>query len=153
MAARPGSFDELGGEPLHPPDALHEQCRGAARPSSPPPSSCCHRLASVGGGYGIAGVTILLLGLSIGLATTPATDSIMGSLPAGEAGVSSAIIATTREVGGALGIAVPGSLTNADYQAAIGTSPFVKKMPATAWQRGPLLGTIEQRGQQLPKKA
>ncbi|MGO9294893.1 MAG: hypothetical protein ACLP52_13630 [Streptosporangiaceae bacterium] len=74
-----------------------------------------------------------------------------GSLPAGEAGVSSAIIDTTREVGGALGIAVPGSLTNADYQASTGTSPFV--MPTTAWPRGPLLGTIEQRDSSSRRKA
>ena len=39
----------------------------------------------------------------------PATESIMGSLPPAKAGVGSAVNDTTREVGGALGVAILGS--------------------------------------------
>ena len=40
-----------------------------------------------------------------GLVMAPATESIMGSLPPAKAGVGSAVNDTTREVGGALGVA------------------------------------------------
>jgi len=40
----------------------------------------------------------------------PATESIMGALPPAQAGVGSAVNDTTREVGGALGVAVMGSV-------------------------------------------
>jgi hypothetical protein len=46
------------------------------------------------------------LGVGMGLAMAPATDSIMGSLPTAKAGVGSAMNTTTRQVGGALGVAV-----------------------------------------------
>ena len=40
----------------------------------------------------------------------PCTDSIMGSLPRAKAGVGSAVNDTTRQMGGAVGVAVFGSL-------------------------------------------
>ena len=46
----------------------------------------------------------------------PATESIMGSLPLGKAGVGSAVNDTTRQTGGAVGIAVMGSIFAAFYQ-------------------------------------
>ena len=45
----------------------------------------------------------------------PATESIMGSLPADKAGVGSAVNDTTRELGGTLGVAVVGSLFSSVY--------------------------------------
>ena len=50
----------------------------------------------------------------MGLATAPATESIMGSLPR-QAGVGSAVNDTTREVGGTLGVAVLGSIMASLY--------------------------------------
>jgi EmrB/QacA subfamily drug resistance transporter len=57
----------------------------------------------------------LLIGfclVSTGMALTmaPATESIMGSLPPSKAGVGSAMNDTTRQMGGALGVAVLGSI-------------------------------------------
>jgi hypothetical protein len=49
----------------------------------------------------------------------PATESIMGSLPLAKAGVGSAMNDTTRQVGGALGVAVLGSILASSYAAAI----------------------------------
>jgi EmrB/QacA subfamily drug resistance transporter len=56
-----------------------------------------------------------LFGLGLGLAMAPATESIMGSLPAERAGVGSAVNDTTREVGSALGVAVIGSVAGSVY--------------------------------------
>ena len=61
-------------------------------------------------GYGLLLAAMVVAGLGVGLAMTPATESIMGSLPTAKAGVGSAVNDTTREVGGALGVAVLGSL-------------------------------------------
>jgi hypothetical protein len=84
------------------------------------------------GGYGLVFTMIVLLGIGMGLAMAPATDSIMGSLPLGEAGVGSAVNDTTRQIGGALGVAVLGSLINSSYRGAIGASPVIHQLPASA---------------------
>jgi EmrB/QacA subfamily drug resistance transporter len=65
----------------------------------------------------------LLLGLGIALAMAPATESVMGSLPREKAGVGSAMNDTTRQVGGAVGVAVIGSVFSMRYGPAI-TSSF-----------------------------
>ena len=46
----------------------------------------------------------------MGLTMAPATESIMGSVPRAKAGVGSAVNDTTRQVGGALGVAIIGSV-------------------------------------------
>ena len=46
---------------------------------------------------------MMLMAAGMGLVMAPATESIMGSLPLGKAGVGSAVNDTTRQVGGALG--------------------------------------------------
>jgi hypothetical protein len=58
---------------------------------------------------------MLLMGFGLGAATTPATESILGSLPKEKAGVGSAVNDTTREIGGTLGVAVLGSLMASLY--------------------------------------
>ena len=64
-------------------------------------------------GFGIR----LLYGLGMGLTAAPVTESIMGSLPLGRAGVGSAVNDTTRQTGGALGVAVLGSIFASSYHA------------------------------------
>jgi MFS family permease len=66
----------------------------------------------------------LLLGFSfvaIGMAltTAPATESILGSLPPAKAGVGSAMNDTTRQMGGALGVAILGSAFATIYRPGI----------------------------------
>lgn len=58
---------------------------------------------------------MVLLGLGIGLVSTPATESIMQVLPPARAGVGSAVNDATRELGGTLGVAVVGSLFASQY--------------------------------------
>jgi len=57
------------------------------------------------------------LGAGMGAAMTPATAAITESLPAAQQGVGSALNDLSREVGGALGIAVIGSIVTAVYRA------------------------------------
>lgn len=59
--------------------------------------------------------SMVLMGAGLGIVTGPVTDSIMASVPRDEAGAGSAVNDTTREVGGALGIAVLGSILFGKY--------------------------------------
>jgi EmrB/QacA subfamily drug resistance transporter len=60
---------------------------------------------------------LLVLGAGMGAAMTPATSAITAALPARQQGVASAMNDLSREVGGALGIAVIGSIMTAVYRA------------------------------------
>jgi EmrB/QacA subfamily drug resistance transporter len=62
---------------------------------------------------------LFVIAAGIGLAMTPATDSIMGAVPKAQFGVGSAVNDTVREIGGAFGVAVLGSLFAASYGRAI----------------------------------
>ena len=90
--------------------------------------------ATTTSGYSLVAAVLVLLGLGMGLAMAPATDSIMGSLPREKAGVGSAVNDTTREIGGALGVAILGSILAASYSAAAGASTVVKALDATGAQ-------------------
>ena len=57
----------------------------------------------------------MILAAGMGLVMAPATDSVMGSLPLAKAGVGSAVNDTTRQVGGALGVAIVGSVVSSVY--------------------------------------
>jgi EmrB/QacA subfamily drug resistance transporter len=58
---------------------------------------------------------LMLMAAGMGLVMAPATDSVMGSLPLAKAGVGSAVNDTTRQVGGALGVAIIGSVLTSIY--------------------------------------
>jgi EmrB/QacA subfamily drug resistance transporter len=66
-------------------------------------------------GYGLVATALVVLGLGMGTAMTPATEAIMGALPREKAGVGSAMNDVLREVGGTLGVAVLGSLLASKY--------------------------------------
>jgi len=55
------------------------------------------------------------LALSMGFAMAPATDAVMSAVPDTKAGVGSAMSDVTRQVGGALGVAVIGSIIATAY--------------------------------------
>jgi hypothetical protein len=78
-------------------------------------------------GYGLVAASIAVLGTGMGFTMAPATESIMGSLPLAKAGVGSAMNDTTRQVGGALGVAVLGSILASSYGAAI--QPALQGLP------------------------
>ena len=75
---------------------------------------------------------MVLMGLGMGLISTPATESILLVLPPARAGVGSAVNDATRELGGTLGVAVVGSLFSSVYAARLADGAFA------AVRRGPL---------------
>jgi DHA2 family multidrug resistance protein-like MFS transporter len=79
-------------------------------------------------GYTRIGIGLAVLGFGMGLVMAPATESIMASVPLAKAGVGSAMNDTTREVGGALGVAVLGSVFSSAYATEIG--PALSGLPA-----------------------
>lgn len=58
---------------------------------------------------------LVLLGLGMGTTMTPATEAITETLPADKQGVASALNDTSREVGGAVGVALLGSVVSSGY--------------------------------------
>jgi EmrB/QacA subfamily drug resistance transporter len=59
---------------------------------------------------------VAIMGAGMGLVMAPASTTIMTAVPAHQAGAGSAVNDTIREVGGALGVAVIGSLSAGIYQ-------------------------------------
>jgi EmrB/QacA subfamily drug resistance transporter len=72
----------------------------------------------------------ILMAIGMGNVMAPATDSIMGSLPREKAGVGSAMNDTTRQTGGAFGVAVLGSILASKYRATIATAGSAHHLPA-----------------------
>lgn len=72
-----------------------------------------------GASYLPTGVGLLLFGLGAGIAMPSATDLIMSTLPPARAGVGSAVNDTVRELGGALGVAVIGSVAAMSYTSSL----------------------------------
>lgn len=58
---------------------------------------------------------LMVISSGFGLATAPTTSAIMSAAPDGKQGVASAVNDATREVGGALGIAIAGSILASSY--------------------------------------
>jgi EmrB/QacA subfamily drug resistance transporter len=81
-------------------------------------------------GYGRVAIALSLLGIGMGTAMAPATDSVMGSIPLAKAGVGSAMNDTTRQVGGALGVAILGSILASSYSSSM--QPIVAQLPSEA---------------------
>jgi EmrB/QacA subfamily drug resistance transporter len=83
----------------------------------------------VGTSYGDIVWRIVLVAAGMGCTMAPATESIMGSLPRSKAGVGSAVNDTTRQVGGALGIAIIGSVLASTYGSKIGDAIAKQSRP------------------------
>ncbi len=66
--------------------------------------------------YGGILPALFLLGGGAGLSFAPCTESVMGSLPPDLAGIGSATDSTSIQIGGALGVAILGSLLNTRFQ-------------------------------------
>ena len=88
---------------------------------------------TVASGYALAAAVLALFGVGAGLVSAPATESILGSLPKAKAGVGSATNDTTIELGGALGVAVLGSVLIGGYAAQM--TGVVRGLPAAAAAR------------------
>ena len=67
--------------------------------------------------YGTIAAQMVLYGTGMGLTSAPATEAILGAVPAAKAGVGSAVNDATRLLGGTLGVAVIGSVYASTYAA------------------------------------
>lgn len=72
-------------------------------------------LSTVHTGYGFLLPASVVIAAGMALSMAPATESIMGALPPAQAGVGSAVNDTTRSLGGALGVAVMGSIASSFF--------------------------------------
>ena len=83
-------------------------------------------------GYGGIVVGMLLLGAGAGLALPTSSGSVIGSVPREHSGVASATNTTASQVGGALGVAVIGSLLTTRYSGHITAALAGQHVPAAA---------------------
>lgn len=100
----------------------------------------CMRLLDIDSAYFDLAWPMLVLSTGMGICNAPSTTAITGAVPLSKQGVASAINDTTREVGGALGIALAGSILAAGYNHALISS--VAALPPTI--REPALGSLAQ---------
>ena len=75
--------------------------------------------SSVTASYWWFALAVVVQALGMGITTAPSTGAIMRSLPLHKAGVGSAVNDTTRELGGALGVAVMGSLVASQFRSSM----------------------------------
>jgi EmrB/QacA subfamily drug resistance transporter len=83
---------------------------------------------------------MLLAGMGAGLLLPAATDSVLGALAHGDAGVGSAANSTAMQVGGALGVAVIGSVLSTRYQGAMNPVLAGRRVPPVVAQQ--ILGSL-----------
>jgi MFS family permease len=108
----------------------------------------CYGSNTIMSSFVLGGLVRLLIGAGFGMTTAPATESIMGSLPLGRAGVGSAVNDTTRQTGGALGVAVIGSLFLSQYHRFTSNVHGFSKATTAALQDS--IGTALTAAQHLP---
>ncbi len=65
---------------------------------------------------------VVLLGVGMGLVTAPATDLLMAQVPTDRAGVGSGMNDTARQLGGAFGVAVLGSVFSSRFSSTLRSS-------------------------------
>ncbi len=85
----------------------------------------------------------LILATGIGICTAPTTSAIMGAVSDEKQGVASAVNDTSREMGGALGIAVAGSILAGRYSHEL--APKLTAFPAPV--RGPATDSLAKAGE------
>jgi hypothetical protein len=90
--------------------------------------------------YGDVVPGLLLIGLGAGLLLPTATNSVVGSVPQGDSGIGSAINTMALQVGGAIGVAVVGSVLATRYQDHMGRALAGLHLPPEVTH--PILGSL-----------
>jgi len=93
--------------------------------------TCGYLLFDVSSPVWLVIAVTMVIGLGMGNVMAPATDSIMGSLPRAKAGVGSAMNDTTRQTGGAVGVAVMGSVLASRFHSRVSSSAALQHLPAS----------------------
>jgi EmrB/QacA subfamily drug resistance transporter len=105
-------------------------------------------------------IGIVLFGLGMGLAGSPATTAITESLPVRKQGVASAVNDTARELGAAFGVAILGAILNQQYRDGIASA--IRTLPpaiadrvegSIAFVASPLVAKAGAAGQRLVDQA
>jgi len=78
-----------------------------------------------------------LIGMGMGLTMAPSTTLVMDSIPQEKAGVGSATNDASREIGGAFGIAITGSVLNEVYQSRVEIPVGLEQYSAVATESFP----------------
>jgi MFS transporter, DHA2 family, multidrug resistance protein len=99
-------------------------------------------------GYGYIAVWITITGVGLGLSMPPALAAALGALPPSGSGVGNALLQAMRQVGGAIGVAVLGTVLNSAYRSRVPVSAgdSVTSGVAVARQTGDseLLATVRE---------
>jgi predicted MFS family arabinose efflux permease len=101
--------------------------------------------------YPLLALALMFTAAGMGMTTAPSTGAIMVSLPLDKAGVGSAVNDTTRELGGALGVAVFGSVVASQYHADL--AHRLAGLPGAAGAANASLGSALQTAAALPRPA
>lgn len=88
-------------------------------------------------------VILSVQGLGMGSVMAPATESIMSVVPREKAGAGAAVNNAVRQVGGALGVAILGSVLAATYSAQLGPAVDVLPPDARAEAGRSIVATLE----------
>jgi EmrB/QacA subfamily drug resistance transporter len=72
-------------------------------------------------GYGTTAIWITLVGVGLGAVLPAAMNAALGALSTERAGSGSALIATLRQAGGTIGVAVLGAILNSGYRSHLGS--------------------------------
>ncbi len=92
------------------------------------------------------------LGAAMGSVMAPSTEAVMGSVPPAKAGVASAMNDVTRQVGGAVGVAVIGSLVSTVFSDRMAS--VAAMMPASVRDHASAsIGAVNMMTSQLPAAA
>ena len=104
-------------------------------------------------GYWMLVAVMSLLAVGMALSMAPMTNAIMSGVPRAKAGVGSAMNDTSRELGGALGVAVLGSIVTSQYTSSL--EPSLKALPPAAAEaaRDSLAGALGVAAQMGPAGA
>jgi EmrB/QacA subfamily drug resistance transporter len=91
---------------------------------------------TVASGFLVVGIAFGLIGLGMGLAIAPASNAIVGTLPADKVGAGSGLRSMVQLLGGSFGVAIVGSLATRAYRADIQKSLAgpLRTLPAAARQ-------------------
>ena len=89
-----------------------------------------YQLLNVATPIWVLALAFFIQGAGMGLVMPPATEAVMSVVPRERAGAGSALTNTARQVSGALGVAVLGSILAQAYRTQLG--PHLSALPAPA---------------------
>jgi MFS family permease len=88
-------------------------------------------------------VVLSVQGIGMGAVMAPATESIMSVVPREKAGAGAAVNNSVRQVGGALGVAILGSVLTVAYSARVGATVAALPAGARAEARQSIVATLQ----------